>query len=225
MMKPFNKNVVNLVNQINLTMDMLASAGHIIFYNPVSSKFDSNKNQIITWNNHVSDRNNCGGSFTMLAQYSHILNSGAYHCLLFDGSIIRISFEFENSKLSRHSLLWWPAPFDIDFMNNNEMELSEIYEDFLTDSNWNEKLRMRSPIRIDFSSDDENEIHPQVHMHTQNNETRISVSKYMCFNGFIAYIFYNCYPKLDISKHIKDRLTFKTDSRKFYDKERFKIII
>jgi hypothetical protein len=164
--------------------------------------------QVIRWDNHISDRANCGDSFTTLDQYSFLLKTGAFHCILFDGSIIRSSFEFINHSLIYHSHLWWPAPYVFDEEVTGEYTPQNKYEDFLMDPDWNKKVRMRSPIRIDFDPDRESESHPLVHMHTQHYETRIQLSEPICFNKFIKYIFQNFYPDIEIDYYKWNSLKF-----------------
>lgn len=196
-----NKNVLNLADEMNNMMMLLFDLKLLYYFNEVRPRI-KNEIQVITWNDHSPSRANCGASFTTLEQYEHILNSGAFHCILFDGSIIRSSFEFDGKYLINHSHLWWPAPYIDDGNLTEEFTPQLKYEDFLSDSNWMKKVRMRSPIRIDFDPESESITHPLVHMHTQHHQSRIHVDKPICFAKFIQYIFQNFYPhiELDFSK-------------------------
>lgn len=191
----FNKNVINVADEMNNVMMVLLELKLLYFYRDVRPQLIDNKLQIITWNNHESSRANCGPSFTTLEQYEHILKTGAFHCILFDGSIIRSSFEFAGKDLIYHSHLWWPAPYT-NSIKPDEFTPQTKYEDLLTDPDWTKKVRMRSPIRIDFDPDLENESHPLVHLHTQNHETRMKVDKPICFGKFMKYILQNFYPDI-----------------------------
>jgi hypothetical protein len=169
----------------------------IYFYN-VARPIITNISQIITWGNHIPDRANCGATFTTLEQYEHILKAGAFHCIIFDGSIIRSSFTFEGNSLKAHSHLWWPSPYIENESFSGEYTPQNRYEDFLTDPNLKEKIRMRTPVRIDYDPTSETEIHPLIHMHTQHHESRIYIEKPICFNKFVKYIFQNFYPDIDL---------------------------
>jgi len=193
----FNKNIQNVTDQMNNMMVFLYDLRLLYYYNEVSPQI-TNENQIITWNRHEPNRANCGASFTTLAQYEYILNSGAFHCILFDGSIIRCSFTFDGNFLINHSHLWWPAPYAYNIIFTDDFTPQTKYEDFLSDPNWMKNLRMRSPIRIDFDPEKESESHPLTHMHTQHHESRVHIDKPICFNKFIKYIFQNFYPDIDI---------------------------
>lgn len=193
----FNKNFQNVVDEMNNLMILLYDLRFLYYYKPIKPQLIG-EDQVITWNNHISSRANCGASFTALEQYEHILKSGAFQCILFDGSIIRSSLIFRGKNLINHSHLWWPAPYILNKSLNEELTPQTAYEDFLTDADWMRKLRMRSPVRIDFDPDCESESHPSVHMHTQHYEARIHIDKPICFSKFVKYIFENFYPHIDI---------------------------
>ena len=49
-------------------------------------------------------------------------------------------------------------------------------------------LTMRTPMRFDFDPARESEDHPLVHLHTQFNDTRLSVQQAMCFPSFMKKV-------------------------------------
>jgi hypothetical protein len=219
----YNKNIQNTAEEMNNTMILLFGLKLLYYYKEVRPQF-SNGKQIITWDNHIPDRANCGPFFTTLKQYEHILKSGAFHCILFDGSIIRSAFIFDSNNLINHSHLWWPAPY------NNESYIEEVtpqskYEDFINDSNWKKRLRMRSPIRIDFDPKNMNDNHPLVHMHIQHQETRIHIDKPICFNKFVKYIFQNFYSSIDLDFRKWNLLDFSYEKSEIYGHISSRIII
>ena len=126
-----------------------------------------------------------------------IYETGAYHCILFDGSIIRVYFKFHRNILANESLLYWPAPFIIPEDDIEELGIREAINMYITDEVFrNNKLSMRSPFRLDFDPLNVSESHPETHLHMQHEECRISVKKPICFNAFIKFIFKNFYPNL-----------------------------
>lgn len=209
----FNKNIQNVADEMNNLMMLLYDLKWLYFYKEVRPQLINGK-QIITWNDHVSDRANCGSSFTTLEQYEHILKTGAFHCILFDGSIIRSSITFDSKNLINHSHLWWPAPFIDDGNITEEFTPQNKYEDFLNDPNWMGKLRMRSPIRIDFDPENESESHPLVHMHTQHHESRVHLDSPICFSKFVKYIFQSFYPDIDLDFRKWNLLSFSYQKAK-----------
>ncbi|WP_370766519.1 DUF2290 domain-containing protein [Intestinibacter bartlettii] len=192
-----NKTIQNLKNEMMNTMDILYKKKLLYFYNDVKIEKRGDID-VITWHNHVGGRANCGKSFTTLNQYEHILEHGSYTCLMFDGSILRSSFEFKSNQLVGHSHLWWPSPFGYNCKINPDEAPLDMYENFICDDKWYDNINMRTPIRIDYQPDDASERHPAIHMHTQHHECRMRVSEPLCFNKFIKYIFDNFYSHLDI---------------------------
>ena len=184
------------VDQINSTLDLLQNNSLCIFYNDVSPVDDTQIYCRITWRNHVPGRVNSGDSFNKLAQYRHILDTNSYHCLLFDGSLVRVNFEFYNNLLITQNLLWWPTPYDYGDIVLEGFTPVEVIDDFYGDNKWYEKIKMRSPIRIDFDSTNNTENHPHSHMHIEHAETRINTVSPICFNRFIDFIFRNFYPEI-----------------------------
>ena len=66
-------------------------------------------------------------------------------------------------------------------------------EEFLSDSQWHEVIKMRSPVRVDFdpSSTVVNKVHSATHLHMQHEDCRMYVEEPLCFNRFINFILKN----------------------------------
>ncbi|MNO23264.1 hypothetical protein D3C76_130640 [compost metagenome] len=220
-----NSNVENTVFSINNTLEWLQTENVIYFYNPVSPIIMNDK-IFITWNNHQSSRANAGSAFTTLTQYEHILQSNSFHAIMYDGSIIRSSFEFKKQKLINHSHLWWPSPYNYK-VNFDKMNPIDAFEDFITSVDWNNSITMRSPIRIDFDPRKSvlSNTHPAVHMHTQHHECRIKLDNPICFNRFIKYILTNFYPQLSMQYSKLNLLNFTYDSFEDFDYTGTSIVI
>lgn len=207
--KVFNPSAQKTVNQINSTLEVLQEKSLSVTYNVVPPVMDTQHRCQITWNSHISGRANCGKSFIKLTQYHHILETNSYHCLLFDGSLIRVNFEFQDDLLLRQNLLWWPAPYDYGNMLQDGFSPIEILKDFYGDPDWYKNIRMRSPIRIDFDSANNKKDHPCCHMHIENEETRINTASPICFNRFIDFIFRNFYPQFVLPFSEFDFINYK----------------
>lgn len=223
--KIINRDAELLVIQINNCLDLLLKKKLIVFCNKVYNVDYCKSKCQITWNNHLSGRFNSGKSFTLLEQYENILSNNSYHCLLFDGSIIRVNFEFERNILKCQNLLWWPAPFIYDEALEWGAAPLLQYESFLEDLEWHKKIKMRSPVRIDFDNYNDSVIHPKSHLHTQHDECRMAIDYPVCFNKFVEFIFKNYYPeyKLGFSKY--DYLALKIDKFEKIDYETSMLII
>ena len=223
-MRKMNKNAQNTYDDINNTIRFLKDRDIVYYFIPSELK---DNNSVITWSNHISGRFNCGEYFNTLKQYEYIIKNGAYQCIFFDGSIIRTTFNFNGSKLVSHSHLWWPAPYTLpqgtrSFMDEVDEENKDNflypYNMFLQSSNWFELIRMRSPIRVDYDSCHEDTTnHPLVHMHIQNDKTRLNIKEPISFYTFIKFIIDNFYPNINFDYN-RQPLKYQSDvSRKRVD--------
>lgn len=200
LMKKLNRQVLYTNEQITNTLKTLDYLGFIKEYRNTfigSKDLDS----IVSWNNHSPDRYNSGSMFTSFNQYISIYESNAFHCILFDGSIIRVSFRFSRNILVEQSLLYWPAPITIEDELLEEFGIRHAFDIEIQNLNSkSQNFKMRSPLRLDFDSKNGSDVHPETHLHIQNSESRLSVNRPICFNGFIKFIFLNFYPEVSCAE-------------------------
>lgn len=219
-----NRQAELTVDQIENTLILLERHGLLIDRKKslVSGMGDKCR---ISWQNHERGRQNCGEYFTSLEQYAWIIDKGAYQGLLFDGSIIRVSFLFDKNILKEENLLYWPSPIqmkieDIEeygiydvlytklFQETEALIPNKISSEVEFPSTLALRMKMRSPIRLDYDSnfeESEQDDHPATHLHFQDSECRLAVQKPCCFNTFIHFILNNFYSRmaLDILKDLK----------------------
>lgn len=185
----------NIYQSIKNTLILLTDNDLTIFHN--DPLYQKSRNDVkITWPNHNPGRHNCNSSFGYVAQYKTIIKTGAYTCLLFDGTIVRVSYSFNNNSLTDHSLLWWPSPFKI---NSDDLEMGgvlEIFDLYANSEDWHEQIQMRSPIRFDYDKEKGTNEHPVSHLHLQTSDCRLYIDRPICFNRFIKFIFQSFYPDI-----------------------------
>lgn len=223
--KVWNPSAQKTVIQINSTLDILQTKALCISYNSVPPITDTQHRCQITWNSHISERANSGRSFVKISQYRHILETNSYHCLLFDGSLIRANFEFEDDFLLAQNLLWWPAPYDYEDILQEGFSPVEVLDDFYGDKEWHQNIKMRSPVRIDFDSSNNKKDHPHSHLHIENEETRINTICPICFNRFVDFIFRNFYPQFVLPFSKFDFIDYKIPDLQSIDYVSSKIIV
>lgn len=198
-------------NQVNNTLYALSLKKIIYTYNPIFTQNLGENKYRLSWNNHISGKFNTGECFTKLEQYKMILKNNSYHCILYDGSIIRVSYTFEDECLIGHNLLWWPAPFKYEELTLEEYTVFELLDFFLSDQKWDQAINMRSPIRIDFEPDPSivSDEHPPTHMHIEHKDCRMKIEQPLCFNKFINFILKNYYPDIEFYIDSNDYIEFK----------------
>lgn len=178
---------------INDTVKLLAAEGLLQGLN--LAKLERNREwERVTWPNHVTGGHNTTTRFGQLSQFFHILEQGAYTCVLHDGSIVRCSYSFRDRILKQATLLWWPSPVpleDDDFQHGGTLDMLQLY---LDGKDWQNYIRMRSPLRLDFDVENGGEAHPVSHLHIQDANCRLYVDRPLCFGGFIRFVYAQFYP-------------------------------
>jgi hypothetical protein len=203
MIKRINNQVQNLKDQIENTLLTLFNEDLVRVKKNVSHQITGHKCKL-TWDNHKPGRYNSGQAFTTLNQYIKIYDTGAYHAILHDGSIIRACFNFYKNMLLEESLLFWPSPIDIPEEIIDEYGIYDAIVRYFVSDKINNFLKMRTPVRLDFNHVNNTTSHPATHLHIQHRDCRISVREPCCFNTFVKFIFKNFYP--DISNKILNKL-------------------
>lgn len=151
--------------------------------------------------------------FATLAEYRTFASEGHYTCLLNEGSLIQISFDFKNNEMVANRLCFYPCPLQLsendyphDFDMWNDLLESELTGQIATlepDSEAAEEagllpraglLRLRSPLRFDFESDDRGSAEPASHVHINESGARIPVHAALSLGEFIAFVISHYFP-------------------------------
>ncbi len=134
--------------------------------------------------------------FGSLEQFHALIREGAFTCLLNDYSIVQASYDCVGSGVVAHSLLYWPSPVAIQDPVEDLGDLCAAIE-LCMDSPAKAaplcELYLRSPMRFDFDPDRAGDDHPEVHLHTQFDDTRIHVDQPMSFTSFVKMVFRTFY--------------------------------
>ena len=129
-----------------------------------------------------------------VSEYREWIASQGYSVLLFDGSFIQISYDFEDQELIAHRLMYFPCPFDLD------QELLEIFPLVDVVDMYQESgtpcVRLRTPIRFDYDNASAANHHPASHMTFQWSHCRIPVVSPISLGHFIQFVFKNFYPNI-----------------------------
>ncbi len=176
------------------TCEDLRSLGLVTFHNsPCERRAGALRR--VTWPN-------CGApaaratAFGSLDQYLSLIRDGAFTCLLFDYSILQASYDCEGRSVVAHSLLYWPAPITslepLEDLGDLCAAVSLCMESPVRAAPLCE-LYLRSPMRFDFDPDNTRDDHPEVHLHTQFDDTRIHVDRPMVFTTFVKLVFRTFY--------------------------------
>lgn len=130
--------------------------------------------------------------FGSIAEYRGFVSSEAFSALLFDGSLLYLSYDFQGSELIGHRLLYYPCPITIEPEMSNEPIL-DILDYCLGETHL---LRLRSPLRFDYDPLRAKANHPASHMHFQHEDCRLAVFAPMSVGRFLEFVFRNFYPDI-----------------------------
>lgn len=132
--------------------------------------------------------------FATVNDYCQQLAANAYTVVLFDGSILQISFDFRRSDVVGHRFCFFPCPFNIpptDFLELPILDTIQLYEQAGLDL-----LRLRTPLRFEYDPNNGSDDHPICHVHFMWSHCRCSVAAPLSLGHFIKFIFQNFYPKV-----------------------------
>ena len=129
-----------------------------------------------------------------VSQYREWIVYGGYSAILFDGSLIQISYDFDYSELVGHRLLYFPCPFDLDSELLLTLPLVDVI-DFYRDGEA-ANVRLRAPIRFDYDPYSNSDGHPASHLTFQWSHARIPVMSPITPGRFIQFVFMNFYPAM-----------------------------
>ena len=127
-------------------------------------------------------------------EYREWIVCDGYSAVLFDGSLIQMSYDFEYSELVGHRLMYFPCPFDLDQELLEACGLVGVVD--LYQSQEMSLVRLRAPVRFDYDPNANASTHPMSHMTFQWSHSRIPVMAPISPGHFIQFVFKNFYPAM-----------------------------
>jgi hypothetical protein len=131
--------------------------------------------RMVSWPDFESGilSSNTSGSATV-DYYLECLGAGQYSALLWDGSLLQLSYEIFDGEVSWHRLGYVPCPFAV---NRGHLEVPDrgfreiIEEDFLLGDC---AVLLRTPLHFDFDVESAKYGHPAVHLSFNTVDCRIA---------------------------------------------------
>ncbi len=124
-------------------------------------------------------------------QYYHWLANGTFSAILFDASILQISYGVNSGKIVSHRLAYIPCPFNVDDSLLREGEsvtdVVNLYDNIAD-------VRLKSPIRFDFDLAAAEPRHPASHLTINSSDCRIACVAPIHVQRFVDFIFRHFYP-------------------------------
>jgi hypothetical protein len=181
--------------EIDRLIAELLSTGLAMDSNPSTVASPERNLRIATW---VRYRPTTELAFTTVEEYRWFVENRQYNLILFDGSLLQITYKFRRRELVEHRLCYYPCPFHLDreeweMYQEMGLGLLDLLEDFSLEE-FQGHLRLRSPIRFDFDLQRAGENHPASHLHLGQQHCRIPVFAPLSIGHFIRFVFGNFYP-------------------------------
>ena len=185
----------NTFNELKNFVDLLARSYLTAHVNAVIIKqFRNSGIQRITWGSTAESNDPLlGQADSTVSEYRQWLSLNKYSVILFDGSIIQITYEFLGNSLTKHRLLYFPCPFQLPADLLDELPILDLI-DYYIDRGIDD-VRLRGPVRFDYDRAIDAADHPASHFTFQSPHCRIPVMSPLSLGQFMKFIFRNFYPE------------------------------
>ena len=128
-----------------------------------------------------------------IREYRHWLSANEYSVVLFDGSIVQITYDFLGNSLTKHRLLYFPCPFQLPSDLLGELTILDLVDNYI--ERGIDDVRLRAPVRFDYERETDAVDHPASHFTFQSPHCRIPVVSPLSLGHFVKFVFRNFYPQ------------------------------
>ena len=180
--------VRNICDQIQNAFTYLDDAKLTIFTNGISRS-----NARVAWYGPQDEDFLDNSQHPNIEQYITWLKSNNYLSLLFDGSLIQVTYDLWNNKVVGHRLNYFPCPYEIDpILFKRNKPPADVVDDCRNAGN---VPILRSPVRFDFDLDTARPGHPASHMTMNSVDCRIACVAPLHVLRFLDFVFGHFYPE------------------------------
>lgn len=143
-----------------------------------------------------------------LDAYRAWVAAGEFSVMLYDGSLLQITYDVSGGAVSGHRLAFIPCPFAVDpawLQEESPLELLEAYE-----AEGAAAVLLRSAVRFDYDPLAASPGHPAAHMTLNTVDCRVPCAAPLRLGHFVAFVFDNFYPDI-YAAHAYLRTLSRTD--------------
>ena len=122
-------------------------------------------------------------------QYLSWVEAGQYSAILLDGSLLQMTYHFDEQDVTGHRLAYVPCPYEIEpTVLASGDAIGDVVRDLLDSA-----PLLRSPIRFDFDAANAGPDHPAAHFTINSARCRIACIAAMHPMRFADFVFRNFY--------------------------------
>jgi hypothetical protein len=178
----------HVYDDIRNTIDYLTSAELVNYPNTISLS-----KRRVSWHAYdASARLFAPREHPTIDQYLSWLTAGAYSAILFDGSLLQITYDIDGGEITGHRLAYIPCPYDLDLgLIRGGDPLADIVELYRSGD-----AVLRSPIRFDYDGRAAKPGHPAAHLTLNAVGCRIACVAPIHILRFVDFVFRNFYANL-----------------------------
>ena len=184
----------SLTGEIRQFLELLLLSEIALYVNPVVVRPLGKGITRITWCSTSGIGLLFRRKFATIDDYCGWLEANAFSAILYDGSIIQISYDFLGTDIIGHRLAYYPCPFELD----RELILTEPILDVVSLYRGKDDalINLRPPIRFDYDPHAGREGHPITHLTILTSACRWAVAAPLSLGHFCRFIFRHFYPHL-----------------------------
>lgn len=176
-------------SEIENVLAYLLDVGIAVYTNTVREE-----NGVVTWHRTVCAPFLVQRQRPTSLDYRNWLWCSDYSAILFDGSLIQISYEVVAGSLAAHRLAYIPCPFEFDRRLLREEPLLDVFDLYAAGST--SDVVLRSLVRFDFDPVNATPGHPASHLSINATECRIACVAPLRLGQFLDFILRHFYPTL-----------------------------
>ena len=132
--------------------------------------------------------------FATIEEYRNYILNQSYSVVLFDGSLMQVTYDFHRNDIEGHRLCYYPCPFEVDPGDLQILPILDVVDYYREETD--KYLRLRSPIRFDYAPRNADRGHPASHVHFLRPSCRCAVVGAISLGHFCRFIFSHFYPDL-----------------------------
>ena len=187
-------NAYYLRSNVENILDTLLNLRVTILHNPVTLNEECGVSTI-TWGPSAPGRLfRLSGNH--IDEYPQWVEAQAYSAILFDGSLLQLTWKVCSSEIIGHRLAYIPCPLRLDEELLKEEPVIDVWD--LARDNAESYVVLRSPVRFDYDPNPKvvGDNHPASHLTFNIVDCRIPVAFPLGPHEFFRFVFKNFYPSI-----------------------------